>query len=589
MGKHNNRADHLICALLIAATLAVYWQVGGFGFVVTDDPAYVLDNRHVLAGITPGSVAWAFRAIYQANWHPLTWVSLMADAQIGGADPAVYHQTNLGLHVLNTLLLFAFLRIATGFRWRSAAVAALFAIHPLHVESVAWVTERKDVLSTLFWLLTMLAYLWYTARRGVGRYMLVVALFALGLMAKPMLMTLPLTLLLLDVWPLRRTQQASSAGGRRGLWWMLVREKIPLLGMAAASCAITFAAQILGGAVYSTRLLPMGVRAANALVAYVSYIVKMLCPLNLMALYAHPGRTLPIWQVVGAGLVLALITAVAIKSARSRPYVTVGWLWYMLTLIPVIGLVQIGTQAMADRYTYVPLVGLFVILAWGLPDLLAALNSSGEKQYRPSPAWFVLGGAILVGLMATTYFQVGYWRDSTSLAEHALAVDDSSYTSHYLRAGAYAQEGSYEEAVAEYRKSLAIAPDAGQVCFGLAQTLSRMGRLDESAKEFTRTLKLQPYCADIQYEAGSLLLKMGRLDRAITHFRYALSLGCDYPSAYIDMGCAYARKRDLDNARKCFVSALRLDPGNETARNDIVWVEQQLAGKSPRPQPKTDN
>jgi Tfp pilus assembly protein PilF len=479
------------------------------------------------------------------------------------------------------LLLFALLQLATGYRWRSAAVALLFAIHPLHVESVAWVTERKDVLSTLFWLLAMLAYLRYAARASVGRYLLVAALFALGLMAKPMLVTLPLTLLLLDVWPLRRIDPGAEGWGR-GLW-RCVWEKIPLFVMSAASCVITIAAQDRGQSMFAIAELPMGARVSNALVAYISYIAKMLCPLNLMPQYPHPGPTLPVWHVAGSAVLLALMTVIAVKSIRRRPYLTVGWLWYIVTLIPVIGLIQVGMQAMADRYTYVPLIGLFVVAAWGVPEVLTALRVT-----RPSPVWLSLGGAIALALMVTSCFQVSYWRDTTSLAEHALVVNDKSYTAHLLRGDAYAQNGDYEQAVAEYRRSLRMAPFSAQTSFSLAQTLCKMERFRESAEEFKRTLKMWPYHGDVHYEAGALLVKMGQLDRALNHFRCALSLGYECPAVYVDMGYVYAHKHDMSKAKQCFVKALRLDPNDKTARSNLRWADQQLTRKTSPSPPKPD-
>lgn len=563
-----NRTDYLICLALAGVTLAIYWQAFGFGFVMMDDTSYVLRNQHVLSGLTWDSVGWAIRSVYASNWHPLTWVSLMADAQVGGNDASIYHVTNVVLHVLNTLLLFGFLRIATGYRWRSAAVALLFAIHPLHVESVAWVTERKDVLSTLFWLLTMLAYAWYAKRRGVGRYLLVATLFALGLMAKPMLVSLPIVLLLIDIWPLKRI--SANDGGYFGRWWPLLREKIPLFALSAVSSLVTLKAQGAGGAVSTLQTLPLGVRVANAAVSYVQYVWKTAYPLKLMALYAHPGRSLPVWVVIGCGALMALATIAAIMCVRSRPYVIVGWLWYVLTLAPVIGLVQVGVQGMADRYSYVPTIGLFVILAWAVGDAAARLAVSR------SPVLVTAVGVAFVGLMALCYMQVGYWRDSTALAEHAVAVEPGSYTARFMRGSAYLWQGQYSDAVTEFRRCLKIDPSDNQAHFGLAQALWRSGRNSESATEFRYTLKRWPRDRNVQYEAGLLLLNMRQADRALKHFRIALGLGYDYPGVYNAMGSAFSLKRDARNARKCFAVALSMDPRNVTARRGLAWADQNL-------------
>ncbi len=558
MGSRRDRTTLLICLVLVLATLAVYWQVYDFSFVLLDDHAYITDNWHVRDGLSLRSVEWAFTQSYQSNWHPLTWISLMVDAQIGGVDPCVYHVTNVLLHIVNTLLLFGFLLSATRRKWQAGAVALLFAIHPVHVESVAWVTERKDVLSTMFWLLAMLAYLRYVARRSVGRYLLVAALFALGLMSKPMLVTFPLTLLLLDAWPLQRVVESRKPkvesldpGGSvpsrpfptHYSLLPLLAEKIPLFAMSAASCVITIMAQT--AALYTVAKLPVGARISNALVAYVSYIIKMLCPLNLVPMYPHPGRGLPLWQIVGSALLLAAITAIAIKSARRRPYLTFGWLWYVVTLIPVIGLVQVGMQSMADRYTYVPLIGLFIIAAWGVPEVLGALRVT-----RPSPVWISAGGAVALALMVTAYFQVGYWRDSTALAEHSLAVNDKNYAAHQLRGCAYTEEGDRERAVIEFRKALRLAPYAAETSMNLAETLCDLGRYRESADEYKRTLKMLPGHGDVHQRAGELLVKMGQLDRAMKHFRIALKLGYECPAVYVDIGDIYARRSDPVKAKR---------------------------------------
>ena len=542
-------------------TLGVYWQVYRFGFILLDDPGYVTSNPHVMRGLCADSMIWAFRALYQSNWHPLTWISLMTDAQIGGGSPAVFHLTNVGLHVLNTLLLFAFLRLATRFRWRSAFVALLFAIHPLHAESVAWVTERKDVLSTLFWLLTMLAYLRYSLKPSTRRYLPVLVLFALGLTAKPMLVTLPFVLLLLDIWPLDRL-------GRTKLRRLIV-EKLPLIVLTTASCLVTMIAQSGGGAVYAA--LPIGARISNALVAYVGYIAKMLWPAGLMPQYPHPGRSLPEWQIGASALLLALVTTAALRSWKKRPYLTVGWLWYMLTLIPVIGLVQVGLQAMADRYSYVPLIGLFVIIAWGVPEVVAALQVD-----RPARVLAPIAAAVTMALMVCAYYQVSYWRDTKTLAEHSVRVSDKSYTAHVMLGDAYSEQHEYARAIGEYLRGRELAPFSVQVSFNLAQMYSITGRYADSANEFKRTLKVWYYRGDVHYQAGVLLAKMGQYDRAIGHFRRAPGLGYDVPAVYIDMGCAYIHKHDLLQARECFNQALRLDRNDPTAQRDLTWVEEQL-------------
>lgn len=575
MGKRRDRTDFLICAVLVAATLAVYWQVRGFGFLILDDAAYVQLNRHVTGGVTLSSVTWAFTSNYQSNWHPLTWISLMLDAQLGKGGPSLFHMTNVALHVLNTLLLFVLLKRVTGSRWRSAAVAALFALHPLHVESVAWITERKDVLSTLFWLLTMLAYVHYAKKPMARRYMLVVAAFALGLMAKPMLVSLPLVLLLMDFWPLGRVDGAQR-------WWPLVREKIPLIVMSAGSCLVTYWAQAVGGSVGNSEVFPLGVRVANAGVAYVSYIIKMVCPLNLCAIYPHPENTLPMWQVLGAGVCFALLMVIAVSAARRRPYVTVGLLWYTVTLVPVIGLVQVGRQAMADRYTYVPLIGLFMVLAWGVPELIA--KSSGPSANRkPSAIWAALGLVLLVGLAACTYFQVGYWRDSIGLYDHALAVDNGSYLAHLGRADALATKRYYDAAMPEYQAVLKLKPKCAtaHVNYGLA--LAQMGRWPEAVEQYKAARVSMPTNQVVLDSLGLALMRLGRVDEAIDCYRKSIESNPEDVFAYYNLGCAYARNGDFHAAAGQFKEALRLDPSNETARDRLSKAMRAARLELPRP------
>jgi len=360
------RPELWICLLLAAATLLVYWPVKDFDFISYDDPLYVTDNRYVQKGLSPETVKWAFTdAVKKTNyWVPLTWLSILLDHELYGMHAGGYHLTNLFLHVLNTLLVFMVLRRLTGALWPSAFAAALFGLHPLHVESVAWVTERKDVLSTFFWLLTMLSYGGYVRRPGAGRYLLTFILFVLGMMSKPMLVTLPFALLLLDYWPLGRLE--GEAWKQR--FFHLVWEKGPFFVVVMIAAVAAFVTQQAADAVKSLAAIPLGVRLANVLVAYVGYIGKMFWPVRLSFLYPHPG-VLPVWQWAGALLILAGVTYGVLRYAKERPYLVVGWLWYLGTLFPVSGLVVIGPHAMADRYAYVPLMGLYVMAAWGLAEL----------------------------------------------------------------------------------------------------------------------------------------------------------------------------------------------------------------------------
>ena len=482
----NNK--YLICFMLAIVTLAVYWQVGNSAFVNYDDPTYVTDNQDVRAGLTAESVTWAFSTTHGGNWHPLTWLSHMLDCQIYGLNPRGHHYTNLLFHILNTILLLLVLQKMTGALWKSALVAALFALHPLHVESVAWVAERKDVLSTFFWMLTVGVYVLYVENPGVKKYLLTILLFALGLMAKPMLVTLPFVLLLLDYWPLGRfqikklgTAQSSDgtspkdtrnekrkspkgpakdavrskknteSGYRWSLALPLIWEKIPLFVIAVASSIVTFFAQQSGGAVRSLEALPFTVRISNALVAYISYIGKTIWPFHLAVFYPHPGM-LAGWKIAGACLLLLSISFMAIRALRLYPYFTVGWLWYLGTLVPVIGLVQIGSQAMADRYTYVPLIGIFIIIAWGIFDLAA-----GWRYRKEGVA--VVSASLLLILMVMTWFQLQHWSNSITLFKHAINVTENNLTAHYNLGLALVKNARMDEAIDHFTRALQINPD----------------------------------------------------------------------------------------------------------------------------------
>jgi tetratricopeptide (TPR) repeat protein len=533
MGKSQDKRQlYLICALLVVITVTVYWQVAGFDFTNFDDNRYIKINPRIAQGLTLSGIRWSLTATYEATWIPLVWMSYMVDHDIssafadgdvgGGADPSVCHITNLLLHIANVLLLFIVLRWMTGRSWLSAFVAALFAVHPLHVESVAWVAERKDVLSTLFWLLTMLAYIGYSRKPHVWRYALVVLAYALGLMCKPMLVSLPLVLLLLDYWPLDRAN----------LRWRLVWEKAPLLAMSVFACVITFVAQRSGGAVVGVGDLPLVYRVENAAISYVAYVVKMVWPAGLAALYPLEAK-LPIWQVVGSIFVLAAATILALRNSRRRPYLAVGWLWYLITLVPVIGLMQVGRQAMADRYSYIPLTGLFIAVAWGASDLLKRL---GGKSGRPLAVGLAVG--LIAALMVRSYIQVGYWRDSYTLFTHAIRVTGPNAEAHHNLGGALLEMGETNEALVQYRESLRIDPDNPDLLYGLAFILYRRGSpadLDEAIELFYALIRIKPGRAAVHNDLGTALAKRGRLDAAISQFDQALRLNPESAEARLNL------------------------------------------------------
>ena len=482
-----------VLAVLSLAFLSVlpYALVSGHGFVLFDDDKYIVGNPWVRGGLTREGVAWAFGTFHAANWHPLTWLSHMLDVEWFGMAPGPHHLVNVALHAVNTVLLFLVFSGMTGEVRRSALVAALFAVHPLHVESVAWVSERKDLLCALFFLLSTGAYAMYARRGGTLPSLAVNLAFGLALLSKPRAVTLPFLLLLLDFWPLGRLaagQEVPSAS--RGIspvpFRTLLLEKAPLFAMSAASSVVTWLAQRKGGSLDAA--IPFGARAANAAVSYAAYLCKAAWPSGLAVFYPPPagiGQAPILWQSVGAVLLIAGVTAAALRMARRAPFLCAGWLWYLGMLVPVIGLVKVGAQAMADRYTYLPLTGVFVALAWGVPALLPPFRRRT----------FVLGaaaGAIVLLLGAAAYLQASYWKDSITLFSHALRVTSGNWMAHYDLALAYQAEGDLLRAESQYREVLRILPDAADAHINLGVVLQDTGRLDEALIHYREALRLSP-------------------------------------------------------------------------------------------------
>jgi len=484
------RRNWYVCLLLAVAAVAVYGHAVRHDFIGVDDYAYVVDNPFVKQEIGAQSLIRTFTREYDSNWIPLVWISYMIDHQTGGdagpgkpESPVPYHRTNLILHVLNTLLLFAFLQGVTGAKWRSAFVAGLFALHPMHVESVAWIAERKDVLSTFFLLLTLIAYAWYIRKPGVGRYVVVIAAFACGLMSKSMLVTVPFLLLLVDFWPLRRWNATGEPGVKAVPLRELVIEKLPMLAMAAAVGVVTIVQQRHAGAVGTLAAFPVGVRLANAVVSYAAYVCKMVWPARLSFFYAHPGTTLPAWQVWGGLAAVTGATVAAIRLARRCPFVAAGWLWYVVSLLPVIGIVQVGDIGMADRYTYVPYIGLFVALAWAVPAPKGATGRTASA---------LAAVAVLACLGAAAHREVGYWRNDATLFGRAAALDPKSVRAHYGLAYRLVEEGRLEEAIPHYRALLGASWKSVKLHLEFAGVLERLGRERDAAEEYRKVLRIEP-------------------------------------------------------------------------------------------------
>jgi tetratricopeptide (TPR) repeat protein len=492
----DNNLSVLVCLALVLVTFAVFYQVHTFEFVNYDDPLYVYGNLNIQQGITLKSIKWAFTSNHASNWHPLTWLSHMLDWHLFGRNPEGHHMNNLILHIANTLLLFLVLRQMTNALWQSAFVAALFALHPLHVESVAWVAERKDVLSAFFWMLTMFAYLRYVKQPCVINYVQTLLAFSLGLMSKPMLVTLPFVLLLLDYWPLERLQfrqtienkkdsECKTGCFHRSSVYRLLIEKLPFFALSAVSSVITFIVQQRGGAMSTENPIPFVIRIANALVSYVSYISKMFYPSRLAVLYPYPTSKFPIWQPLLCLILLALVTAIIIYNARSRRYMLVGWLWYLGTLVPVIGLVQVGIQAMADRYTYLPSIGIFIIVAWGAAELFKRLH-----LHKIIPA--VSAAAIIFALFLCTKTQLRYWRDSLALFGHAARVTRDNYIMHNNYGNALSDNGRFNDAIAHLKQSIRINPKYAKAYINLGVAYNLEGNTKQAVENWNTALKIEP-------------------------------------------------------------------------------------------------
>jgi tetratricopeptide (TPR) repeat protein len=544
---------------LVLLTLLVYCRSFSYPFVDLDDQDYVARNRQVQAGLTAEGARWALTTFDCANWHPLAWLSLQLDSTLyGGQNAGGFHRTNVLLHAANALLLFLVLARMTGAVWRSAVVAALFALHPLHVESVAWVAERKDVLSTFFWMLTLAAYLHYVRRPGVGRYLLVMLALALGLLAKPMLVTLPCVLLLLDYWPLGRMP------GRFILHPspFLVLEKLPLFALALASCVVTFLAQRYGEAVVPLEVFPPGARLGNALLAYAAYLGKMLWPTRLAVHYPHPGPDVSVAAAVAAGLLLVLLTALVLGPGRRRPYLAVGWLWYLGTLVPVIGLVQVGSQAMADRYTYVPLIGPFLALTWGAADLAAAWR-------LPRQALVAAAAVILCACGALAWVQVGYWKSQLDLWQHAAAVCETNGLAHLSLGACQYERGMLADARREFEKAVEFGPGRAEPHARLAIVLADLGRPQQAADEYRRAIDLDPETAWPHFNLGSLLAQLGRPNEAMAELRAAADRDPANAWPHVNLGNLLGEQGRTEEALAEYRRAVELDPANAWPHNNL--------------------
>jgi tetratricopeptide (TPR) repeat protein len=552
--------DLCICAALVVGTLGIYGQTLGFDFVAWDDPFHVVENEEVNRGLTSAGIAWAFSTSEVPNWHPLTWISHMLDCELFGLDAGGHHATNVALHALNSLLVFGLFAHMTGARWRSAVVAALFAVHPLHVESVAWVSERKDLLSALFALLSTWAYVVYARRGGAPAYVAALALLALALMSKAMPVTLPFVFLLLDYWPLRR-----------GLSARLLLEKLPFFALVACASAITIALQGSSGAVKTAELVSLEARLANALSAYALYLGKLLWPTDLTMFYPHPaipeagGIPRAAWQATAAAALLAVISAWAAR-ARDRRWAPVGWLWYLGTLLPVIGLVQVGQQALADRYTYLPSLGLFVIAAWGGAELVDRFR---PRLRRVEALTAVAIAGVLLALGVAASVQAAHWRDSRSLFRHALEVVPRNPVVRYELAQVLREQGLVDEAVAQYRGALEVTPRLARLHVGLGNALRDRGELEQAIRHYRLALETHPEHFLAHSNLGAVYGKQGQMQEAVAHYRAALRARPDNATLRYNLANALRRQGKLDEAIASYLEALEREPDDARIHNNL--------------------
>jgi tetratricopeptide (TPR) repeat protein len=577
-GVRSRGTTIVIYLLLAGISLAVFGQTIRHDFVNFDDDLYVYNTPAIQAGLTIKGAALAFISPHAGNWHPLTTISHMLDCQLYGLNVGGHHATNIILHSFAVLLLFKVVRQMTGAVWKSAIVAALFAIHPLHVESVAWVSERKDVLSAVFFMLTLWAYVRYADAPAIGRYLIVTVIFAFGLMSKSMLVSTPVVLLLLDYWPLGRIQksnvrsQKSKGSGRWSVVGGLLIEKIPLLILSTAAGVITFILQ--KRATGAIPPLPWLWRVQNAFVSYVIYVWKTLWPTNLAVFYPHPNDTLAIWEVIFAILLLLAITAAAIVFRSQRPYLLTGWFWYLVMLVPVIGLVQVGEQGHADRYTYLPHIGLFLLVVWLAADVAAV------RQSRPR---FTMAAAIVivVALACAAFVQTSSWRNSETLWSHALAVTSDNDVAHNNLGYLCDARDEVDKAISHFETALRIRSgkqdphyDVGSAFMqmNLANALARKGQSDEAMVHYNEAIKLQPYYADAYYNRGNVLFGKDRIDEAIADWEKTLQMQPSDANAHTGLGNALLRKGSLREAITHYEQALALAPEDPHCRNNIAWV-----------------
>jgi len=588
----NQHKELLVALLLAAAVLAVYWSVQDFDFIEFDDNAYISENRHIMDGFTCEAVTWALKDIHTGYWHPLTWMSHVLDYKLFRMNAGGHHWTSVLLHLANTILLFFIFYRMTAALWKSAFVAALFAIHPMHVESVAWVAERKDVLSTFFLFLTIGCYIYYLQKRNILRYFMMFSCFLLSLLSKPMVVTLPFALLLLDYWPLKRFTWDSF------LWEKvrpLIREKIPLILLSVFVSGITLATAAQNSNMASLDKLPLTTRAVNAMLSYGRYMDKSIYPVDMAIFYPYSSDYSWV-SVGGAILTIIIVSVLSISYVKRFPYLIIGWLWFLGIMFPVIGLVQAGAQGMADRYTYVSYIGLFIMIAWGVPDLTASI------RFRKS-LLSVTAGVVLSVLLLLSWVQVRYWENTDTLFRHTIEVTgrnflaETTLATYLIKKGKYEEaqarlykardinptydriysslgvtlvhQKRYEEALEQYKKALAINANNPDAHFNIGAVYAMLGRIDDAVREFRLTIALQPDHLEGRRNLGTILSKQGKIDEAVGHYQEVLKLKPNDADTLNDLGIAMAHNGNFEEAEKYFLAALRINPKDSVVHMNI--------------------
>jgi tetratricopeptide (TPR) repeat protein len=553
----------LVYSVIILTTLSVYLPVKDFDFVVYDDYDYVFDNPRVKEGLTFKNVLWSLIATKVSNWHPLTWISHMTDIQIFGMNAGGHHLTSVGFHILNTVLLLVWLNAMTGEFWKSSFVAALFAIHPLHVESVAWIAERKDVLSTFFCFLTLLFYTLYCQKKNRQQYLLSLFFFICALMAKPMVVTLPFVFLILDYWPLKRYPEVFSKDipvqDLRVIGRLLV-EKVPFVMFSLLSCLKTLTVQ--HSTVASIDLFPLIPRTANSIISYSEYISKMVFPFPLAVLYPYP-RIIFLWKVIASLFIVLSISFLVIRRLRRSPWLAVGWFWYIGTLVPVIGLVQVGVQGYADRYTYIPLIGLFIMIAWQVPEMV-------QSWKHKTIALSVSAAGILSVLCVLTSLQIRHWENSITLFEHALKSTSENYVAHHNLGFSLAERGNFDEAISHYNKAIQIFPFFADSHNNLGFISSKRGNFQEAILHFQNAIEYNPNNVQSYYFLANLYFELKQIDNAIIYYSKALEIRPDYVEVINNLGISLALIGKSDESLAHFKEAIRIDPDFVDARRNIV-------------------